>query len=87
MVRRGERIDEVGLTAKRATIGWPVEMPPSTPPAWLERNTRPAVVADAHFVGVLLARKLGRGEAVADLDALDRVDAHQRARQFASSLP
>ena len=39
MERRGVRIDEVGLTAKRATIGWPVEMPPRMPPAWLDRKT------------------------------------------------
>jgi hypothetical protein len=32
-VLRGDRIDEVGFTAKRTTTGWPVEMPPSTPPA------------------------------------------------------
>src|SRR5436190_9321055 len=37
-VRRGVRIDEVGFTAKRATIGWPVEMPPRIPPALLDRN-------------------------------------------------
>src|SRR6185437_15257224 len=37
-VLRGERIDEVGLTAKRQTIGWPVEMPPTMPPAWLARK-------------------------------------------------
>ncbi len=33
MVRRGVRIDDVGFTAKRATIGWPEEMPPRMPPA------------------------------------------------------
>src|SRR5437763_916873 len=38
-VRR--RIDEVGFTAKRATTGWPVEMPPRMPPAWLDRNLGP----------------------------------------------
>jgi len=27
-VLRGDRIDDVGFTAKRATTGWPVEMPP-----------------------------------------------------------
>src|SRR5580693_8579063 len=32
-------MDEVGLTAKRATIACPVEMPPRMPPAWLLRNT------------------------------------------------
>ena len=35
----GVRIDDVGLTAKRHTIGWPDEMPPRMPPAWLERNS------------------------------------------------
>jgi hypothetical protein len=38
IVWRGVRIDEVGLTANRATIDWPVEMPPRMPPAWLDRN-------------------------------------------------
>ena len=33
IVRRGARIDDVGLTAKRATTGCPLEMPPRTPPA------------------------------------------------------
>ena len=28
-------IDEVGLTAKDATISWPDEIPPRIPPAWL----------------------------------------------------
>ena len=27
------------MTAKRATTGWPVEMPPRMPPAWLERKS------------------------------------------------
>ena len=40
-VWRGDRIDEVGFTAKRTTTGWPVEMPPSTPPALLERKRVP----------------------------------------------
>src|SRR3984957_18230378 len=38
IVLRGLRMEEVGLTAKRATTGWPVEMPPNMPPAWLARN-------------------------------------------------
>ena len=50
------------------------------------KEPRPPVSAGAHFVGVLFARKLRRGEAVADLHALDRVDAHQRARQLAVEL-
>ena len=35
---RGVRIEEVGLTAKRATKSWPEEIPPKTPPAWLAKN-------------------------------------------------
>ena len=42
-VRRGDRIDDVGFTAKRATTGWPVEMPPRMPPAWLDRNRAPSL--------------------------------------------
>src|ERR1700739_3892151 len=38
---RGESIDDVGLPAKRATTGWPVEMPPRMPPAWLDRKRVP----------------------------------------------
>src|SRR5436309_3198063 len=35
----------VGFTAKRATIAWPVEMPPRMPPAWFELNrTRPSSI-------------------------------------------
>src|SRR3546814_9976437 len=37
-VRRVLRIELVGFTAKRTTTSWPVEMPPSTPPALLERK-------------------------------------------------
>ena len=40
-VRRGDRIEDVGFTANRATTGCPVEMPPKMPPAWLERKLTP----------------------------------------------
>ncbi len=44
----------VGFTANRATTGWPVEMPPRMPPAWLEANcTTPS--CHAHLVGIFLA--------------------------------
>ncbi len=33
IVLRGLKIEEVGFTAKRATIGCPVEIPPNIPPA------------------------------------------------------
>ena len=49
-VWRGVRIEQVGLTANRATMGWPVEMPPRIPPAWLDANHHP--VPHAHLVGV-----------------------------------
>jgi hypothetical protein len=61
-------------------------MPPSTPPALLDRNGL-AVRADAHLVGVFLAGDRGGLEAVADLHALDGVDAHHRLRRSPSSLP
>ena len=47
---------------------------------------RLAVVAHAHLVGIVLAAHRRGGKAVADLDALDRVDAHQRAGQIAVEL-
>ena len=42
MVGTGVRIDEVGFNAMRTTTGWPVEMPPAMPPAWLARNSGPS---------------------------------------------
>jgi hypothetical protein len=35
MVGMGVRMLLVGLKATRTTTGWPVEMPPAIPPAWL----------------------------------------------------
>ncbi len=43
IVRRGVRIDEVGLTAKRTTTCWPEVIPPRMPPAWLDRNRGPSL--------------------------------------------
>jgi hypothetical protein len=68
MVSTGVRIELVGFNAMRTTMGWPVEMPPAMPPAWLERNSGPSS-AGPHAVGILLAAQAGRGEAVADLHA------------------
>ena len=45
-----------------------------------------AVVAHAHLVGVLLAGQFGRREAGADLDALHRIDAHQRRGEIGVEL-
>ena len=69
------------MTAKRATTGWPVEMPPRMPPAWLDRKRGAPSLPDAHLVGVLLAGERRGREAGADLDALDGVDPHQRRRR------
>ena len=79
IVRRGVRIDDVGLTAKRTTIGWPVEMPPRMPPAWFDRNTRLAVRRRSRISSALSSPVSSAArQAGADLDALDRVDAHHR---------
>ena len=43
---------------------------------------RLAVVAEPDLVGIDLARELRRGKAVADLDALHRIDRHKRASEF-----
>ena len=56
------------------------------PPALLERKLRPAVVADADLVGILLAGQLGRSHARADLDALDGVDAHHGSGEILVEL-
>ena len=84
--RRGVRIELVGLTAKRTTMSWPVEMPPRMPPALLDRKQRLAVVADADLVGVVLAGQRRGREAGADLDALDRIDAHHRLGEIGIEL-
>ena len=85
IVRRGVRIEEVGLTAKRTTTSWPEEMPPRMPPAWFEEK-RGAVVAHEDLVGVLRAGQRRRSEAGADLDALDRVDRHHQPGEVAVEL-
>ncbi len=86
MVRRGVRIDEVGLTAKRTTMGWPDEMPPRMPPALLERNCgRPSLpmrISSALSSPVSSAAR----HAGADLDALHRVDAHHGAGEVLVEL-
>ncbi len=47
---------------------------------------RRAILAGPHRIGILLAAQPRRGEAVADLDALDRVDAHHRGGQIGVEL-
>ena len=53
--RRAFRIEEVGFTAKRATTGCPVEMPPRMPPAWFDEEQGRPSLPRAHLVGVFLA--------------------------------
>ena len=43
--RRGVRIEEVGLIAIETVMSCPVEIPPSTPPAWLP--TKPCGVSSS----------------------------------------
>src|ERR1043166_6541981 len=50
------------------------------------KEARPAVVPHADFVGVLLAAVCRDRKAVADLDALDRVDAHQPGGEIGVEL-
>ena len=45
-----------------------------------------AVIAGLHRVGILFAGQPRRAEAVADFDALDRIDAHHPGRQIAVEL-
>ena len=84
-VRCGRRIVEGGLKATRKTIGIPVEMPPSTPPArFVSVATRPPPGDEA--VVVLAAEEFGPGEPRADLEALARVDREHRLREVALEL-
>ena len=67
--------------ATRATSTSPVDMPPSMPPALvLSRRYSACGVPDDGVVG-LAPPPAGHVEAVADLDALDRLDAHERLGQ------
>src|SRR3546814_2111844 len=54
--------------------------------AGVVRQEHRAAAVDAHLVGGLVAGDVGRREAVADLHALDRVDAHHRSEEHTSEL-
>ena len=56
------------------------------PPAWLERKSGAPSLPGAHLVGIVLAPQRRRREAVADLDALDGVDRHQRRGEVGVEL-
>ena len=76
----GLRSVATGLTAARTTIGIPLLMPPSMPPARLVRR------AQSRGFGVDLVvdvrcHAYKQPKAEPDLDALDRLDGHQRRRQ------
>ncbi len=61
-------------------------MPPRIAAGMVRQETRRAVGPDADLVGVDLAGEFGRGHAVADLDALDGVDAHHGAGEILIEL-
>ena len=81
IVWRVKRMLDVGLTATTTTMSWPVEIPPRMPPALLGR--KPSGVISSRVLGAFL--RDGR-EARADLDALDRVDAHHVVREIGVEL-
>ncbi len=45
-----------------------------------------SIFARPHRIGILFAAQAGGGKTIANLDALDRIDAHHRTRQFAVEL-
>jgi hypothetical protein len=57
MERLGSRIDEVGFTATCTTRSWPVEMPPSTPPALLDRKPSGVISSPCTVPGCVTASK------------------------------
>ena len=81
MVRSARGTVEIGFIAARTRSASPVLMPPSVPPA------RPDTPAYAGRPSATISswasepRGAGQLEPVADLDALDRLDAHQRGRE------
>jgi hypothetical protein len=70
--------DEVGLSAILTVMSWPLEMPPSMPPALLPRNP-----CGRQFRSRCSVPSCSIAfEARADLDALDSVDAHHGTRRY-----
>src|SRR5262249_53433558 len=55
-------------------------------PGIVGKKHRAPVIAHAHFVGILFAAQRRGGKAGADLDTLDRVDAHQCGGESAIEL-
>ena len=78
----------IGFLAARTTIGSPLEVPPSIPPALFVGRRKPKRRSSAGVVGLepdrvhdLRAGPAGGLDAEADLDPLDRLHAHDRGRQ------
>ena len=71
---------EIGFIAARTRSGWPLVMPPSSPPARFVERITPSGPGIHLVVGDAAAAARGL-EAVADLDTLDRLDAHHRGRR------
>src|ERR1700710_2809881 len=77
MVRRGGRKEEVGLIAERGPTGGAPGVPAQYPARMVGQENRLAVISHPHLVGVFQPGHGGGGKAIADLHALDGVDAHQ----------
>ena len=86
MLRNGLPNVLIGFMAPRTTTGMPLVIPPSSPPALLLPRRKPregvcfggGIVKD--FIVNLRAGPAGRFKAQADLDALERLNAHHRRR-------
>jgi len=73
---------EIGFMAARTRSGWPLVMPPSSPPARLVERTTPSGPGYISSWARLPAPARGL-ETVADLHALDRLNAHHGTGQLA----
>ncbi len=81
-VRCSLAMDAVGLKATRNSMGMPLLMPPSTPPASFFAVREPSLHHHERVV-VLRAAHAGGPEARTELDALDRGDGEHHLGQFA----
>ena len=70
---------EIGFIAARTRSSPPVDIPPSVPPARSVRRRMMPSSPRSISSWATEPRRRGSTEAVADLDALDRLDAHERA--------
>ena len=76
-LRRARGTVEIGLNAARATMGAPLDVPPSMPPAWLDGAGQVPIRAAHDLVVCGGTEQGGLCEAVTDFDALDGLDRHE----------